>query len=441
MKRPYVRKTGLILWLKAGLFFALFFLLTPGVQAVQSASKDTLVSVDLDQLYELSRKIIEKAGKKGRAVPMEAAGQTRLLIDHLREIYGEEKSDPPRDLDPEEDALLEKINNNLKRLLKGLGRKPDHDLELTQSMRDTLNPLFVKSNSPRVFSSLPGYHVVHPKTAEFVLTVKGQHLNYHDSHIVLDGKQILPSLNEADELVFSIPTELFQPHSFKVIHKELTLTVYKQKKIWYTLGFTKENVPVEYSLIVYIMPKNLARYSVKIKKMITSVERRSGNGPLWSLRSGGRQDIRRTFSHATENGWKFDPGSAEFIVTRLGEEGKPNINIMVSPDLITVEMLRDGKENKENLFEGHLAYTEWRSIKSEDEEEVVSNKYINWKDKKVITLPDNMVSYAVSIEMFNGLKRVLDGGAHKEDYVKVQYNSSLRRLSLTPKNEASILGK
>jgi len=445
IKKPSVRKAGLILRVKAGLFIALVFMLIPFVQTAQSApqstQEDKTVSVDIDQLYELSRKIVNKAGKKGKAISMEAAGQARLLIDQFRSVYGEGKKEPLRGLDSEEGALTEKISHDLKRLLKDLGGKSGHVVELTRSIKDTLDPLFSESDDPRVFSSMPGYHVVHPGKPEFDLTVKGRHLNYHDSHVVFDGRRISPTVNESNELVFSIPTESFQSHPFKVTHKELTLTVYKQKRKWFTLGLKKENIPQEYSLIVYIMPKNLARYSIKIKKVTTGVEQRKGKGPLWSIRSGGRKDIRRTFSHAAENGWKFDPGSAKFVVTRPDGEGKIDVNIMVSPDLITVEMLSDGKENKEKSFEGHLAYTEWRTIKSEDEEEIASNKYINWKDKKVITLPENTVSYEVFIETFNGLKRTLDGSPHKEDYVKVQYNLPLRRLSLTPKNTAAILGK
>lgn len=441
MKRPPSLDTGLISWLQRGLFLLLLIFFTPTVQAVQSGSKDASVSAVMDQLYDLSRKIVNKAGRKGSAIAMEAAGETQLLIDQLREVYGEGKSESLLEVNLEEGAVFGKISKTLKKLLKELGGKSEHVGELTQALRDSLDPLFAGSEGPRVLSYLPGYHVIHPKKDKFDVTVTGRHLNYHDSHIALDGKTISPSANKEDKLVFSIPTDIFQPHPFKVTHKELTLTVYKEKRTWYTLGFKKENIPVEYSLVVYSMPRNLAKYSVTIKKMTTGVERKRGKGPIWSIRSGGRQDIRRTFSHAAENGWKFDPGSAEFVVTRPGKEGKTDVSIMMSPDLITVEMLSDGEASQTNPFEGHLTYTEWRSIKSEEEEEIASGKYINWIDRQVLTLPENTVSYVVSIEMFNGLKRSLDGGAYKGDYVKVQYDPPLRQLSLTPQKTATIMGR
>jgi hypothetical protein len=441
MKKCPALKAGLVLWFQRGLFIVLLILLTPTVQAAPSDSKALVVADGMDQFQTLSSKIVNKAEKKGRAAAMEAAGQTRLLLDQLRAVYAGRKTEPLRGIDQKESAVFDKTEKILKRLLKELGRKPDRAAKLTQDLSDLLEPLFFESDNPRVFSSFPGYHVVHPKKSEFDLTIKGRHLNSHDPNILLDGNPIRPSVNEVDKLIFSIPTDLFQPHPFKVTHKEFTLTVYKQIRTWYTLGFKKENTPFRYSIIVYVMPKNLARYSVKIKKVTTSVERQTGQGPPWSIRSSGRQDVRRTFSHAAENGWKFDPGSAKFVVTRPDGERKIDVNIMVSPDLITVEMLSDGKESKESSFEGHLVFTEWRNTKSEDEEEIASNKYINWKDKKVIKLPENTVSYMVSIETFNGLKRSLDGGAHKEDYVKVHYDLSLRQLSLTPKSTATILGK
>lgn len=396
------------------------------------------VPTGMEQIQDLSRKIIKKAGKMGRTVSMEAAGRTRLLVDQLREIYPEGETERLDGPEEEEDVLFENIVDNLKRLLKALGGKPERVAELVQTMDDTLDPLFSESNDPRLFSFLPGYYVLQTGKPKLDVTLKGQNLNYHDPHINLGGKQIRPSVNEEDKLVFSIPTKSFQPHPFRVSYTELKLTVYRQKRTWYTLGFKKENTPVEYSLVVYIMPRNLARYSIKIKKVSTSVERREGKGPLWSLRSGGRQDVRRTFSHAAETGWKFEPGSAKFVVTR--PVGKIDVNITVSPDLISVEMLSDGKESQDKPFEGHLAYIEWRNTESEEEKEVVSNKYINWKDREVLTLPENTVSYLVSIVTFNGLKSNLDGKTHKADYVKVHYDLSLRRLSLTPKKTDIILG-
>ncbi len=441
MKRSPTLGVELNSWLQRGLFLLLFILLTPPVQAVQSESRDATVSAGMDQLYALSRKIVNEAGKKGSAVAMEAAGETRLFIDQLREVYEEKRSGSRPEVNPKEEAFLGEISKALKRLLEAIEKNSNHVGELTQALRGSLDPLLSGSENPRIASYLPGYQVAHPKKDKFKVTVKGWNLNYHDSHITLDGKMISPSADKDGELVFSIPTETLEPLPFKVTHKELKLTVYKQKRIWYTLGFKKENIPVEYSLVVYSMPKNLAKYSVKIKKMTTGLERRRGRGPSWSLRSGGRQDIRRTFSHAAENGWNFDPESLEFVVTRSGKEGKPKVSIMMSPGLITVEMLGDGEGGKTNFFEGHLTYTEWRNIKTVEEEEIASEKYINWKDKQVMILPKNTVSYVVSIEMFNGLKRSMAGSDQRNDYVHIQFNPPLSQLSLVPQKTASILGK
>ena len=193
-------------------------------------------------------------------------------------------------------------------------------------------------------------------------------------------------------------------------------------------------------MLIYLLPQNIGEFSISVAREVPRTERRSRRGPDWSITSGRRHDIRRTYSHATESGWTFDTGSVSFHVTRADNGRKTNANVSPSPHVITVELWADGYRHHHNTFSGYLTYTEYREAHDNINEIYKPNETIKWKDTKVYTLPEHSKSFVINLKTFNGYNRSYNSNVADDSFLNISYDAGSRQIRIVPEEPSVAMG-
>jgi hypothetical protein len=398
------------------------------------------VMAAIDQLDSMVQEAIDKAGNEGRATTMVASGQARLAIDHLREAYADSLDKTFDKLDTQQKAIFRDLDSSISQLSDNIDQHIEDVDNIVDNLTTSIDASLIGTETPRVFQYTPKYYVDYSSSDKISITIKGKYLNFHEPIIKIKDKIYIPKTKTETELTYLIPKEKLLGEDTTVSHKTINLTVFKQKRLWYTLGIKRQNIPVNYSLLVYLLPKNIGHFSINVVRKIPRTERRSGRGPDWSITSGRRHDIRRSYSHASPSGWTFDVGSVSFHVTRADNGRKTNANVSPSAHVINVELWADGYRHHHNTFSGYLTYTEYRPTHDNKNETFKSKEKIKWKDSKVYTLPNHTVSYVIKLETFNGYSRSYNSNVADDSFLNISYDAGSRQIRIVPQKPAIAMG-
>ena len=382
----------------------------------------------LNQLDSTLQNAIASAGYEGRFTAFSAAQNGHQLIEHIREVYKDSLDKSINGLQRTEQKAYEDARGLIEDLSKSLNDTTGHLQKVTENINNSILDLPFQDKRPVIYRYTP--KLVSGQGNAHVYTQIVGHGFIDKAQIKIDGERYEAQEFTNSALTFSIPMKHFvnDKNSVSLKRADLTATYYSGG----FLGFLKDKLTAEYSLVFYSLPPKIGDYSFSITHIVPTSEIVVRSKSMEMTAKSWNEDSHDCLQVFATTGWTIDQGSIRWV-QGWNDNGQMDGIKNANGSGFCVDLTAKGKGlfNGRGKIIGEAVYTEYKVTESEVKEDVSKNVPLFWGQDVLYDLPKDTKSFSITVVSFDSKSRSATGTLHEELF-DVDYNAPARQVVIRP---------